>query len=717
MAAQPNAPLQGKITEFAPVKTFQEVIDSNPDVQFDSLPDEDRGFFAGEYLKKYVFSKPEWEGGLTPEDREDYLTAFNQKYNVGQLQQPKFADPVSEAVGKLVDFGNLATLGVPARSFDAANFGASNLGQDRDNWLKSEYPGIESDPGLYGNLFRLSQNDTVKSIAGLPGVFKGTANLTKQLPANTLANIPKLTEASRKALAATGLFSGGTNLANVMQGRMNPVEGLANTAFETVTAPIQLAGRVGNAALQGAIGGVGGGLSSVLSSAANGQPIDPQQLMKAIQSGALFSGAMGAALPGEARIKPDPKTPRFDPQTRAELSKPLKGAVAVNQFIPTAKGEQAPVSFVKGGLLERAALNEKQKLQKAVDTIQNMRSVDEKQSLTGQLRELKKLYEILEAVSKAPGVPQEKQMATQAMKGRVLESYKAKKAEYDSKFSREAVKAQNAKPQASKDVINKAVKSGVKARMNGKVASTQFNQYLERTFSKPERKLINAKVTDKVAEVKAKQVEARRVASEQLLAKAKTPQTNPEPARQSGQSQESILREAYKAKDKGLTARIEYEAEGGKSGKGGERLASAYRFKNDTILESRINKSGDIELKTINNEGQLTTRLLDEKTSGSRIVTLKTTDEPARYALNDDGDVVELKTGKVIEQSREQGTFSSEIRYNMEQMERIVQNYKKNQARVGDIMNTTKPLTDEQYSKTLDDNNSKIYKDSTGKNC
>lgn len=213
------------------------------------------------------------------------------------------------------------------------------------------------------------------------------------------------------------------------------------------------------------------------------------------------------------------------------------------------------------------------------------------------------------------------------------------------------------------------------------------------------------------ADIKARSEGKER--TEKLKAQAK--QAGYEPA----QSQQGMSKMLAKAKKKNTVALVEYEAE-----IAGERESSTYKFKSDTVVSTPYaDQNGNLIYKVINENGQLTTRHIHDETHGSRTLSVTNTDEPAPYKLNDAGDVVEVATGKVIEQTKEATHKSSTIRAALEgeAFSRAVTKFKQKKASVSDIVNAAKPVKDTELEQLYLDleapEKQQVYEGSTGDPC
>lgn len=465
-------------------------------------------------------------------------------------------------------------------------------------------------------------------------------------------------------------------------------------------------------------------LASIAEGAGLGALSDPGQVDNRLQA-RTQAGVMGGALPtalgaaGRAIAKPKPVVPQR-PQVQMRN---------VNQALEQAGQLQQAKQL-------RAAITKRQ------DEILNAQAITEQKTLSDRLTKLNQMYKGLDELERGP----DKLMASRAaqMKAQVKTQYDKVYAEQQAKFPSKKTKQTKIIQQGQLPMI---INLGLKAVKAGGESKKRFKQVVK-GYTPQDQSRINKGIEDAIKAEKAKgQAEATRAALRREAGKEKakaisksTPKQERataiskegkrreveairEKAKERGhepaQSQEGILKTVKGAKKANETVLLEYEAEGGKSGVGGESESANYRFKHDTVLDTSITDNGDITVKVINAEGQLRTRHVHEKMSGSRIVSATRTGEPARYAL-EDGQVKDLKTGQIVEQVKEGGVFSSQIRADIEKLEnfnRTLRKYKQKQARVGDIVKTARDIDDQSLLDGLDDRNPKITEDISGDPC
>jgi hypothetical protein len=285
MSAQPQAQPQ---PVFKASATFQDVISKNPD--FPTWSPEDKNSLADMFFREKY-------SDMAPEDYDTARLTFNKKYNVGQEQ----ANPL--------DVGNLATLGLPARAWDAATGGVGGAADIRDAQMNR----FATDPGLYGDLYRLSQNDITKTLGSLGGAVVGAEQTAANIAPGILSKVPflgnvlkRLAPETQRAIATAGVFSGKSNLGGVLTGQQTVPEAVANTAFQTATGGLMGGSRLKNAGVQGGIGYGQDALSSILADVASGRPIDFNRANQQGMHGGVTGAGLGLAFDGGTHTVPEP---------------------------------------------------------------------------------------------------------------------------------------------------------------------------------------------------------------------------------------------------------------------------------------------------------------------------------------------------------------------------------------------------------------------------
>lgn len=294
-------PLQGQVTRQV---SFQEVIDQNPEGWAKETP-EVKNKVADAFFQKHVATQP----GFTdeaPEKQNEVRTNFNKQYDVGHVSlSDGFADdPLSKTLGPIHRAADLATLGIPARAWDAAKFTGTSAGDIRDAQL-GQY---STDPGMLGDMYRFSTSGIGKGLGSMTGAFKQTGNMVGQTAQSGLGTLlstvgngskyikPWLGDAQKAAFTtAATMYSGLNNATSALRGEQNPLEAATNTVLDTASLPLGGRTRLGNATVQGGVGG----LQSIISDLLHGSPVD---VKKAIEE-ALLQAGVGGAFPEGGKQK------------------------------------------------------------------------------------------------------------------------------------------------------------------------------------------------------------------------------------------------------------------------------------------------------------------------------------------------------------------------------------------------------------------------------
>lgn len=269
--------------------------------------------------KKYVLDSLEPDFKSLDDSEKDYVlqglqktpegkTAFNKKYNTGSVIENFDQLPIFDASpgkpDKLSSYWNAANMAAGsllAPANDLINPFWRNSQTYYRQTYQNAYPGIETDPGFLGDAYRLHENHYV-NMAGQLGVsYLGVGQLIKNSTGQALGRIPGLSRLgadSLRNMSAIGKFSGLTNAADVIHGKQNLLQGLANTGMDVITAPIGGKSRIGNAAIEGTTGYVSGFTESLLNDITNGQKPNFQIAQSEAKKQAAIGIGMGLALGG-----------------------------------------------------------------------------------------------------------------------------------------------------------------------------------------------------------------------------------------------------------------------------------------------------------------------------------------------------------------------------------------------------------------------------------
>lgn len=472
---EPRLSVQAKI--FTGSNTFQDVINKNPDFN-DWTPAEKNEVADMFFKEKY--------SDFTPQEQVEARTIFNKKYNVGHvgLDDNVADDPASKALIPIQRLGDLATLGIPARAWDAANFGGTNAGDERDAQLSS----YAADPGLYGDLYRASQSGIVKGIGGLAGSLKSTAGIVGNTAKSGLAGLlstagnnpvlkPWLGNAQKAAFTAGGAaYSGISNALATLQGQQNPLEGLLSTGVDVATLPLGGKTRLGNATVQS----IAGGAQSLLSDAIHGLPLNIQ---KAIEE-ALLQGGVGAAFP-ESHQQNGPKVRKLNSAQSIGIKAPGRP-----KNVRTQAGQLADVM--------------QSSVQDQLNLAARHQSVTEAKTLKAKIDALRKQYESLSQTANHPMSPPVVKQNAKAMQARILEVHNQLSKQYQQQFGKTPAREKQNLDHAGSDFQNVVgLVKDMRAKGNVKQANHMLNAFTPETKAKIFDEVHRQEQAEKKAQPKA----------------------------------------------------------------------------------------------------------------------------------------------------------------------------------------------------------------------
>lgn len=479
---EPKKPLEAGIT-------FQSVIDQNPDDWAAQTP-EFKTNLADAFFSKHVASQTGFSEE-PPEIQNEIKLQFNKKYDVGHvsLGDNLAPDGVSQIAGRIHRLGDLATLGLPARAWDASHFGVGDTATTRDAQL-SQY---QTDPGFLGDLYRTSQLPVVKGLGGLAGAFRGTSNITKPIlqsglgatvgQIGQLPGLKQLIGTADKAAFTAGnaAYSGISNAFQAFNGNQNPLQAFGQTALDIATGGIGGRTRIGNAAAQAAAGGGGSLASNVI----HGQPLN---LNQAIEQ-ALTQAGVGAAFHGN-----EPKVP-------ARKDAPLQSTGQDNAMPPP----PPPTSGVGASpSVDRKA--------QAIEIYNALNSQDAQTRL-----QAKALVEELKARSR------DKRSKTDP--GRIRKPGDSGAKEILTHLQMHGESQRKGPPKktfAGKQDVETIAARAVKYREKGGKMAAAFENYLDRNYSREDKRVINARAREMRGETKAQiQTEEKRAKIRRDQGKAK----------------------------------------------------------------------------------------------------------------------------------------------------------------------------------------------------
>lgn len=667
-------PLKGGIS-------FQDVINQNPEGWAKEAP-EFKSQVADQFFQKHVASQPGFSDEA-PETQNEIRTAFNKQYGVGGVGLTEgFADdPLTQTVGAVQRFGDLATLGIPARAWDAATGGVGQTAEARDAML-SQYA---TDPGLYGDMYRLSQNPIVQGIGSLGGAFGATNQIAGNIAPGILGKIPflnRLSPMAQQGIATAGAFSGGQNLGGVLQGQQTPQQAAVNTFLQTATGGLMGPGRLKNAAIQGAGGYLSDAGSSVAADVLAGAPVDFTRANQAGMQGAALGGGLGLAF-GSGKPQAAQK------QSRYRQNIPEQFDTGARRF------EVGAPDVVMPRRLDRS-------IQAQVQKIQQRQSLNEQAGLQSKQASLDKVFQNLGELINNQSTPEAVRQAAQKAQGRIKGEYERLGSEKQQRFGK-APKFEKMHV-TDKEKLSDLVSFVREMRAEGfnKEADVAMGKFTPETrakvYDEVKRQEVEGKQQAKDQKAKEKQaaksneaytkaenknrqrelkqlkgsIESRakdqKAKEKQQKKEAPPKQAKASKAQEPKQTQQGIIKQLTSAAKKGEEVLLEYEAE-----KFGE--TSSYRNKRVTPLSVGVTNDGNIKIRAVNGEGQIRTYLLNDKTSGSRVVSAVKTGEPSRFEMQGEGKnakVIERATGKVIKQVPKAGVKSSVLREKLNNMENFM---------------------------------------------
>jgi hypothetical protein len=554
--------------DFLPEKTFMDVLIENEAET--PLNPQEKSELASLYLDTYVKNDPVFLQDFSQTEKLDYLTQFNKKYQVGQVDYSK---GVLGDINKGLTTFNLNVGSVIDPAIDAFTLGMTNNREDAEAQALKEFPGIETDPGALGDAYRFHQNHYANLGGNVLGAFAGGKGL---VDAFSKKFAPKIANT-----LGAGTFSAGTNLNNLLQGKMNLAEAGTNTLFDTLTAPLDGGSKIANAAIQGGTGYLGGLGSSVISDLSRGQQIDWERaLTQAAESGALGAG-MGAAFAGKPkqpkekpRIFENSQTQQGQFQGKGRTfysavpeapASPQKSVVPINlssKQQPKAK-ISGPKRFTAAQELQAETRSIYASQKKAIDAIDSETSVNEKTTLQARARLAKKQYELSTKIQQgraATDTPKQQEARAKASQA-FLDKYNQIQRELDTKYPTTKAKApeQKLSPKTKERLVQVGVeyRQGKRSRLGAeaKERDLDFKRLLQKKgVSKPEREEIQAKVTDAINKQKqkaaAEQARKKQVTTEKVKTLRETKAQEAKLERELRANEAKKQREEEKAKAK-----------------------------------------------------------------------------------------------------------------------------------------------------------------------
>ena len=745
--------LQGNVTKRGLPPVFAEaVISIDPD-GWNALPVKDKSDVALDFWQRHYEQNEDFKS-LTPVEQSEVKVDFFKRNAYGVYTEPKqtqtgeFFDVLPGLASGAAETGSYITqpierlMGTGIDRHEATRHAA---------YKNNPYYRFGADVGRFGSLAAGTILGTVgAAAAGVPSALAG--------------------------IVGAGGLSLNENIQRALGGQQNIGQSAFNVLLDAGTAGIANRAKtvLGAAGLDAAIGGAGAGAGYLGNTALTGQQFAPHALLEALKVGAITGGAIGGGVKA-AQGAPFARQKAIAPQRPSFKSKNVNLAIEQGQQMADARALRATISKRQQEIMDAQAVTEQKtyqdrlnnlnKLYKGLDQIERSNQPVVSKRAAEMKAQIQAEYTKVLAEKEAKYPSQKPQKPGKSVKPGQLPSIvnlgvkAVKQGGAARKQFKDVVKGYNKQDQTK---INRAIQNKLdaerqaaqtekdrkavrkelyrekKAEQNAQLikdASVEADEIVK-AYEPPKPQdgseilsSIKEGVEEGIEDVKPKfkgekreeytapgPDEYKRMAQEAKLQPKPKAEPKPKEPKTGPQSKKSILAQAMAAKRRGAVLRLEYEAEGGRSGVGGERASSTYRFKRDVVLDVTQNKNGDIILKTINENGQKTTRHLHEPESGSRIYTAKATDTPAKYALRGE-DVVDLETGEIIPQANEAGTFSSAIRENIENLDRTLRKYREKKAKVGDILKASRDVDDSHIEGQLKEKNPDITEDISGDPC
>lgn len=758
MSVQNTPVLQGQVKQKV---SFDDVIAQNPDGWAKETP-ETKNSIADSFFLKHVASQPGFSSE-SPDTQTEIRTAFNQKYNVGSVapdfEQRDFFNPKQGVPDQISDYVNAASLyagGVLDPANDLLNPFWRSASEGNAALARETYKGIESDPGFLGNAYRFHQNRYANMAGQALGAFGAVRNIATRLPEQALSKLPilgRLPAAAQNALAATGIFSGATNAADVAHGKQTPLQAAGNTALDVATAPLGGASRFKNTAIQGASGYASGYLSSLLDDATHGRPLDFERAHRqggeqgAIGAGMGFGLHSRAARPeqrtirGRALRETPPverisrgETPRAEAKISAKVSREATTLIQMRN-----KGMGKEVTQVLNAMspnmrarvnAEIAAFDKQNEAKQTLGNVRIQQAVKnlgpERQTKRGEPLPSEASESLRAAIISRHRITPEQRLQRSLQARAELEDIKTQ--EFG---KREQIKTAGALsrekgktiPVNAKAQLETAKQATVKARTERSQALLEIKK--EREAMRAAREARNPEAY-KAAQSRHDKAQVRKQKAEKILSEQK-PEKKPAEKPVSSEENHATIEKAIQ---QGKAIRHEYRAE-----KAGSREASTFRQKFDnpyeltekTILTDmdgnpiltdkgnqmshktqkaqRMIDEGSAQLATkklvrvVNENGQPTTRHLEDIRGKVEIV-----DDEHPFLFDKERNIPVDREGNEVEIENSSLTKDSDLAARLDKMEEIVTKVKsggKNPS-VREILDASKGMSKDAFKKSLE---------------
>lgn len=508
----------------------------DPHPNYSSLDNNQRLQVRTGLIKKYVFNQPD-DQVQNQENPNQALADYDNRFA-----------PIDNSPQQILRDLGAATMGV---STNALKMGTLNIA-DFTQQAKQASQALGASPQVYNDPY--SAQAIGGSAAG--GVVSGAAAVK--------ALGPKV---------AFPLLALGPEAVNLAKGHTTPPQALFQGGINLATFGIPGGKTVlSNALKQGAGGALAGAVSSAAGDIYNKRPVDTAAMLK----NAAIQGALGAGL-GAGYSKVDNL-----PMVKTGQEKPVSIA-QVRRTAPKPEPlPEPPPGAIQGRVVEKAAPPVDRK-QQALDIHKALNSPDVNErirakDLVAQLRKLAR--------------DQHSKVNPSRIRRRGDQSAKEI-------ITHLEMVGEQAKPAVPADRMDRIVKAGVRYRQQGGEGAARYENYLDRNFSKQDKRMINAKIREIQGKQKTQaETEKARATTRREVGKEKAKQANL-------QKQADKAKALKQEREQLAKQRAQQEAEK-KANKLTERQKKAPKVLSDAEIETRSddfighirkNEKGTLEAK------------------------------------------------------------------------------------------------------------------------
>lgn len=315
-SSAPQQPLKGGIT-FADVQSQPNFSKATPTEQLDIS----NGFFAKHVASQQGFAK------ASPEEQVSIRQGFNKKYGIDQLTNQLQGD-IQSGIGQGNRDVSAASDNSPLQLLKDTGASALGVGANTVNAIGLGIPDLISQKITGSGLTDLAKQSG-QAIGASPGVYNDPFGIqsTGGNVAGAVAGLPKLAAVLGKA--ALPAFAAAPEVSNLLQGKSTLPQAATQTGINLATSFIP-GGKtiVGNALKQGAGQAAGG----FLGSAAQGGNLQ-ENLLNAIKQGTLgaFLGGVHSTTPAAIpKERPVIAQPEATVPAQAQLPNPKETAIGLH---------------------------------------------------------------------------------------------------------------------------------------------------------------------------------------------------------------------------------------------------------------------------------------------------------------------------------------------------------------------------------------------------